>query len=68
MNTLAFANFILIKLFPTLIRQNFPPSKICAVQYVNATLPTAVPSVELTIIVILYDEGLERVGENVADS
>ena len=33
MNTLAFVNFLLVKLFPTLIRQNFPLSKICAVQY-----------------------------------
>ena len=32
MNTLAFVNFLLIKLFPTLIRQNFAPSKICAVR------------------------------------
>ena len=30
MNTLAFVNFLLVKLFPTLIRQKFPPSKICA--------------------------------------
>ena len=34
MNTLAFVNFLLIKLFPTLIRQNFPPSKICAIRYI----------------------------------
>ena len=34
MNTLAFVNFLLVKLFPTLIRQNFTPSKICAIQYV----------------------------------
>ena len=33
MNTLAFVNFLLVKLFPTLIRQNFPPSKICAIRY-----------------------------------
>ena len=35
MNTLAFVNFLLVKLFPTLIRQNFPLSKICAVQYLS---------------------------------
>ena len=34
MNTLAFVNFLLVKLFPTLIRQYFPPSKFCAVRYV----------------------------------
>ena len=34
MNTLAFVKFLLVKLFPTLIHQNFPPSKICAVRYV----------------------------------
>ena len=33
MNTLAFVNFLLIKIFPTLIRQNFPPSKFCAIRY-----------------------------------
>ena len=32
MNTLAFVNFLLIKIFPTLIHQNFPPSKLCAIQ------------------------------------
>ena len=32
-NTLAFVNFLLVKLFPTMIRQNFPPLKICAVRY-----------------------------------
>ena len=34
MNTLAFVNFLLVKLFPTLIRQNFPPSKIYAIRYI----------------------------------
>ena len=34
MNTLAFVNSLLIKLFPTLIRQKFPSSKICTIQYV----------------------------------
>ena len=34
MNTFAFVNFLLIKLFPTLIHQNFPLSKICAIRYV----------------------------------
>ena len=33
MNTLAFVNFLLVKFFPTLICQNFPPSKICAIRY-----------------------------------
>ena len=33
MNTLAFVNFLLVELFLTLIRQNFPPSKICAIRY-----------------------------------
>ena len=33
MNTLTFVNFLLVKLYSTLIRQNFPPSKICAVRY-----------------------------------
>ena len=32
MITLAFINFLLVKLFPTLIHQNFPPLKICAIQ------------------------------------
>ena len=39
-NTLAFVNFLLVKLFPTLIRQNFPPSKICAIRYKNTTTNT----------------------------
>ena len=34
MNTLAFINFLLVKLFPTLIHQNFPLSKICAIQHI----------------------------------
>ena len=33
MNTLGFVNFLLVKLFPILIRQNFPLSKICAIWY-----------------------------------
>ena len=33
MNTLAFVNFLFVKLFSTLIRQNFPPSKFCAIWY-----------------------------------
>ena len=32
MNTLAFVNFLLIKIFSTLIRQNFPPSRFCAIR------------------------------------
>ena len=38
MNTLAFVNFLLIKLFPTLIRQNFPLSKICAIRYISFSM------------------------------
>ena len=34
MNTLAFVNFLLIKIFPTLIHQYFPPLKFCAIRYV----------------------------------
>ena len=33
MNTLAFVNFLLFKIFPTLIRQYFPTSKFCAIRY-----------------------------------
>ena len=33
MNTLEFVNFLIVKIFPTLIRQNFPPSKFCAIWY-----------------------------------
>ena len=33
MNTLAFVNFLLVKIFPTLIRQYFPPSKFCTIRY-----------------------------------
>ena len=33
MNTLAFVNILLVKIFPTLIRQNFPPSKFYAIRY-----------------------------------
>ena len=29
MNTLAFVNFLLVKFFPTLIRQNFPVKNLC---------------------------------------
>ena len=43
MNTLAFINFLLVKLFPTLIRQNFPPSKFCAVQYSKSYTSTVSP-------------------------
>ena len=32
MNILAFVNFLLIKFFPNLIRQYFPPSKFCAIR------------------------------------
>ena len=33
MNTLAFINFLLVKIFPILIHQNFPQSKFCFIQY-----------------------------------
>ena len=38
MNTLAFVNFLLVKIFPTLIRQYFPPSKFYAIRYLCAQL------------------------------
>ena len=38
MNTLAFVNFLLVKFFPTLIRQYFPPSKFCAIRYIVDTI------------------------------
>ena len=34
MKTLAFINILLVKIFPTLIRQYFPLSKFCAIWYV----------------------------------
>ena len=37
MNALAFVNFLLIKIFPTLIRQIFPPSKFCTIWYIINT-------------------------------
>ena len=43
MNTLAFINFLLVKLFPTLIRQNFPPSKCYAVWYSKSYTSTVNP-------------------------
>ena len=43
MNTLAFVNFLLVKLFPTLIQQNFPPSKFCAVRYSKGYTSTVSP-------------------------
>ena len=39
MNTLAFVIFLLVKIFPTLIRQNFPPLKFCAIQYLTMGPP-----------------------------
>ena len=33
MNTLAFVKLLLVKFFPTLIRQKIPPSKFCAIRY-----------------------------------
>ena len=33
MNTLVFVNVLLLKIFPTLIRQYFPPLKFCAIWY-----------------------------------
>ena len=33
MNTLAFVNFLLVRIFPSSIRQNFPPLKFCAIRY-----------------------------------
>ena len=32
MSTFAFISFLLIKIFPTLIYQNFPLSKFCAIR------------------------------------
>ena len=37
----------LVKLFPTLIRQSFPPSKICAVQYTQKRPPLLKITVKL---------------------
>ena len=34
MNTLAFVNFLLVKIFPTLICQYFPLSKFCTIRYI----------------------------------
>ena len=35
MNTLVFVNFLVVKIFPTLIRQYFPQSKFCAIRSVH---------------------------------
>ena len=50
MNTLVFINFLLVKLFPTLIRQNFLLSKICAIQYLISRIHY---SLNLTINYVL---------------
>ena len=33
MNLLGLVSFLLVKLFQTMIRQNFPPSKFCTIWY-----------------------------------
>ena len=48
MNTLAFVKFLLVKLFPILIHQNFPPSKFCAVWYNLRTQNVLVSRMEVT--------------------
>ena len=53
MNTLTLVNFLLVKLFPTLIRQNFPLSKICAIPVSlqpSCTLPYQKP-------LLYYEQG-----------
>ena len=41
--------FLLIKIFPTLIRQNFPPSKFCAIRYMEVTQTYIVSVVKLPV-------------------
>ena len=38
MNILGFVNFLLTKIFPTVIHQNFPPSKFCAIRYLMVNI------------------------------
>ena len=38
MNTLVFINLILIKIFPTLIDQNFPLSKFCVIRHFTVAM------------------------------
>ena len=53
MNTLAFVNFLLIKIFPTLIHQNFP-SKFCAIQYIHTYIESKISKVLFSYTFIYY--------------
>ena len=55
MSTLAFINFLLVKIFLTLIWQSFPPSKIFTIQYVincNYKVTSFLTPLQVTISLI----------------
>ena len=54
MNTLVFINFLLVKLFPILIHQNFPPSKICTIRYTTIHLIPLLRSSFAVLIKLYY--------------
>ena len=66
MTTLAFVNFLLVKIFPTLIRQNFLPSKFCTIRYIPSlnhlsSLYTAAPAMDtpsLSTVTVAVDSSL----------